>query len=638
MKKYIIASAILLLILAYFISNFLSHAKERDIQLLTNSSMEMINTAYKSIFNTHKISAQKDIYRLLKNRPLMKLLQKFKYANDEYKSIIRGKIYRLLYEEYEQMKKFNIRQFQFHTHDGKSLLRFHNPPLNGDSLMDIRESIRVANTLNKRMSGLEGGRVYPGFRYVFPINYDDEHLGSVEFSMAFESIEKELAAVLPNLGYQLNLSREISYDKVFPWHRNYFISSMISDKYCIENPKISSVTKKLQKSPIVYKLQLYIKNNIDTIGEQTEKGFNFTLPLTMNDSGYMIQFIAIKNTKNMQAAYLVAYSRFDQLIVINQKYTTFHILLYATLLLIFLLMTIVIKQVHTLSLQKENLQYLLNLQEQIVILSSGETLTYANQKFFGFFGFPNLKSFIYKYQCICEKFIHDDRFFHLGKIKDGESWLSAIELLPQVKRVVAMLGTDAKIHSFSVSINIYKNDIYIISFTDISETMTEQIKLEKKILRDNLTNSYNREYFEQNIDNIITRYTQWNSHLAIGMLDIDLFKDVNDNYGHDVGDIVLIELVSLIKKSSREDDILIRWGGEEFILIVKIYSKDGLIAASEHLRQVIEKHSFKRVEHITCSIGYSLYKEGEDIVHTIKRADEALYMAKNSGRNRVVIT
>lgn len=194
-------SLIVLSILAYNITDFLQYTKEKDIQQDSKNSMDMIVTAYNSIINTHKISTQKDMNSLMKNRAVLQLLQEFKYADDTNKSIIRGKLYRLLYQEYNQMKNFGIRQFHFHTHDGKSLLRFHKPSFNGDSLIDIRESIRVANRENKKVSGFEGGKIYPGFRYVFPINDHGEHLGSVEFSISFESIEKELAEVLPHIGY-----------------------------------------------------------------------------------------------------------------------------------------------------------------------------------------------------------------------------------------------------------------------------------------------------------------------------------------------------------------------------------------------------------------------------------------------------
>jgi len=200
-----------------------------------------------------------------------------------------------------------------------------------------------------------------------------------------------------------------------------------------------------------------------------------------------------------------------------------------------------------------------------------------------------------------------------------------------------MAGANMHIYTFAVSVNIYEHNIFILTFTDISDTMRAQIKLQEKTLHDTLTNAYNREYFDQHIEQIMSEDRELNGQLAVGMLDIDLFKNVNDTYGHAVGDQVLVELVELIKNTLRESDILIRWGGEEFVILVKVYSKRGLQSISEHLRSAVEKHHFETVEHITCSIGYSFYRDDEDIMQTITRADKALYQAKNSGRNRVEI-
>jgi len=637
MKKQLIFTALLLLILLYIIYNFLHKEREKDIGNIMYKSLQMIEISYSSVLNTYKISAQKDMNYLLKNSAIMELLKEFKYASNSQKNLLRGRIYRQLYKQYNEMKKINIRQFHFHTHNGKSLLRFHKPHRSGDSLLRIRKSIRVANIDKEKISGFEGGKIYPGFRYVFPIFYNKEHLGSVEFSIAFESIEKELNEVLPLLGYQLIISKEESYDKVFEWHKDYFIKTALLANYYIENPKISFVTKKLQNSPIAKELECSIQKHRELIDNQIKAGESFSIPLTMNQRGYMIHFLDIKNTENIHAGYIVAYSSFDELIDINNRYRVFFILLYTGIILIFFLTWIVSKQFQRLSFQTENLQHLLNEQENIVLLSSGERLTYANQKFFDFFNLENLDDFLEEYQCVCQKFIEDDRFFHLGKIKDTRDWVEVVRELPKSESIVAMMNQNQQIHLFSLSINLYQNDIYILSFSDISATMIEQMQLREKTLHDTLTHTYNREYFKQNIQQIIIDYTKSGNRLALCMLDIDFFKNVNDTYGHDIGDKVLIELVKMINKFSRRDDILIRWGGEEFIIILKIHSLDGLTLALENLRKSIAKHQFSIDKNITCSLGGSIYIQGETITSTIKRADKALYNAKDNGRNRVVI-
>ena len=200
-----------------------------------------------------------------------------------------------------------------------------------------------------------------------------------------------------------------------------------------------------------------------------------------------------------------------------------------------------------------------------------------------------------------------------------------------------LIKNETKELAFSVAINQYDMDTMIVNFTDISETFNQKIKLEKKILHDKLTNAYNREFFDQNYKKFISEYSSSNSKLAIAMLDIDHFKLVNDNYGHDIGDQVLIQFVDTLHKNSRKNDILVRWGGEEFIMILKIDEASNLQKILESLRKSIESFNFNTVGHKTCSIGGAIYLENEDILKTIKRADEAVYKAKGLGRNKVVI-
>lgn len=167
--------------------------------------------------------------------------------------------------------------------------------------------------------------------------------------------------------------------------------------------------------------------------------------------------------------------------------------------------------------------------------------------------------------------------------------------------------------------------------------MLENIQLEEKTLRDKLTNAYNREFFENNYKRLIDTYKNEDKFFALTMIDIDDFKKVNDTFGHDIGDKVLINLVSKIEKTLRSDDVLIRWGGEEFIILLKVSSKVALELVLEKLRNTIENSKFKNLPKITCSFGGTLYENDENITETIKRADMALYTAKANGKNRIEI-
>jgi diguanylate cyclase (GGDEF)-like protein len=241
-------------------------------------------------------------------------------------------------------------------------------------------------------------------------------------------------------------------------------------------------------------------------------------------------------------------------------------------------------------------------------------------------------------RCICDYFFDKKGFFSLNDIKDKNiNWIEALLQLPPRKRIVSM--KDAKdniIHAFSVSINKYDKKSYIISFNDISDTIEEKLELEKEMVKDKLTLAYNRTYFDKNINRLIKTHKAQNLKTGIIFFDIDFFKNINDTFGHDKGDEVLKDLVKIIKYHIRHSDKLIRWGGEEFLVIAPVHNMDELYIIAEHLRKSVEEFNFGIRKQITCSFGLAVYDENENISVTIKRADERLYKAKKGGRNRVV--
>lgn len=287
---------------------------------------------------------------------------------------------------------------------------------------------------------------------------------------------------------------------------------------------------------------------------------------------------------------------------------------------------------------QENLKKLIDSQNNIIILTNGRELTYANKQFFSFLGYLNLEDFRKEHECICEFFIEDDKYFHLGKISKEQNWIEEIQKVPDGGNIVSMKDKYDVVHAYSVNVNNFEKDLCIISFTDISETIIKQESLEKKVCSDKLTTAYNREFFDKNIETILKDNEKNNLKTVIVMFDIDHFKNVNDTFGHDVGDEVLKEFVEIIKSISRFNDILIRWGGEEFIMILSIKDDNTLFKILEKYRETVSNNNFKFVGKITCSIGAAIYDDSEMIKDTIKKADTALYEAKNSGRNRVLIS
>ncbi len=168
-------------------------------------------------------------------------------------------------------------------------------------------------------------------------------------------------------------------------------------------------------------------------------------------------------------------------------------------------------------------------------------------------------------------------------------------------------------------------------------------KLYQQATRDPLTGLSNRNHFRNELRKFISLAVRHSRALSIVMLDIDFFKKINDNYGHDVGDNVLKGVAEVLMGHVRNHDVAARFGGEEFVMMLPETNVGGAVVVAERIRTAIETIDFENLgchHQVTISIGIAEYtgdttSEGEDI---IKRADEALYRAKTSGRNRVCVT
>ncbi len=166
-------------------------------------------------------------------------------------------------------------------------------------------------------------------------------------------------------------------------------------------------------------------------------------------------------------------------------------------------------------------------------------------------------------------------------------------------------------------------------------------KMQEKIKRlseeDYLTKLYNRRKIHEIIETEIKRSRRYNSAFAVLLLDIDDFKIINDTFGHNAGDKVLVQFSSIIGHTIRESDIASRWGGEEFLVICPETTTEGAISLAEKIRYNIENNNFEEAGNITASIGVAGAQHGDNVKSLIFRADEALYSSKKAGKNRVTM-
>jgi diguanylate cyclase (GGDEF)-like protein len=188
------------------------------------------------------------------------------------------------------------------------------------------------------------------------------------------------------------------------------------------------------------------------------------------------------------------------------------------------------------------------------------------------------------------------------------------------------------------------NQRKLLAANEQIESQKEELSLAYQKLdlisrEDPLTQLSNRRDFKERFETEILRFERHHKPFSVLMGDIDDFKAVNDTYGHECGDFVLVRVAELIRSAVRKLDSVGRWGGEEFILLLPETPIDGAVKVAEEIRKRMEDASFSYQDShlsITITIGVCQFGQGMEISACIAEADKALYQGKNQGKNRVV--
>ncbi len=285
--------------------------------------------------------------------------------------------------------------------------------------------------------------------------------------------------------------------------------------------------------------------------------------------------------------------------------------------------------------QKKYLQSILDSQDNMIIVTDDVEILLANSSFLDFFGYGTLNDLKKDHKSIADLVYNADG----NKVESENSlWTNNILNNNDKYNLVAFKQKDSdELRFFSAVASKLLIDIerYVISFTDVTELEMKSKNFEHKASFDMLTKIYNRQKFSEIFLCEISK-RDYNKFFSVIFFDIDNFKKINDTFGHDVGDYVLVEISGLVKDRIRNSDIFARWGGEEFIILLPGADLKNAVDIAEKIRIMIKNTRFKNVNRVTCSFGVVTVREDDDYNSILKRVDKALYKAKESGRNRVV--
>ncbi len=224
--------------------------------------------------------------------------------------------------------------------------------------------------------------------------------------------------------------------------------------------------------------------------------------------------------------------------------------------------------------------------------------------------------------------------------RDGNNYLLNVRFIPELNWYIFVEKNENE------ALAVIRNVLYlnigicllisaIVLFITIVTINRYQQKLEEMATTDSLTGIYNRQAFAILVEQIIKEAKRMKSPVSALMIDIDFFKEINDEYGHLYGDQVLQGLTILIQGHLRESDVICRWGGEEFLIVLNSCNVSSAFEVAEKIRLAVDEATFcdEKTIKVTISIGVSEYNDKRSIDDMINNADIALYNAKNAGRN-----
>lgn len=287
----------------------------------------------------------------------------------------------------------------------------------------------------------------------------------------------------------------------------------------------------------------------------------------------------------------------------------------------------------------KKIKSILDAQDNIIIVTNKEEITNVNKKFLDFFGIEDFDKFIGTKSNVFDFFHEEFGLITKGQIEKQESWINYIKELHEIDRIVKIKNVLNEEKIFALNVDYYENkdNYYVFSLTDITKLKEKSNLLEYQASHDKLTGLYNRNRFDEIYSKELKRAKRYNNELSMILFDVDNFKTINDTKGHQIGDEVLKNISKLIISNTREADVSVRWGGEEFLVLLPQTDLDGAIIVAEKIRNTLmsEEISSEKLK-ITASFGVTQMKETDDEDSMISKVDKLLYEAKKSGKNRVI--
>lgn len=477
---------------------------------------------------------------------------------------------------------------------------------NKENVFNVRKDIQDVIAFKKVLTSINPGRHSLSIRAIVPLFFENEFVGMIEIISHFNSISKSLKK--SDIDSIVLLKKELTQQLKYP------MTKMFLAGYYIAN---FDAPKPLQNYLLEHGIESYLNNSYRV------------------ENGSIIVSYELKDVHSNALGYYIMTKKLSDLSNIGIEFYMFKWVALSVMVVMFLVILLSIILYYAKARDKEYYQKIINGSSNIIFINNFLQTIEVNDTFYKYFKeFKSFEEFQEEHDCISEYFLEEESC--ITPIMGDQNWLEyLIENKGKKNSVKMELAGEIKYFSISASLISEEKQHYAIIMSDITEQEMYKQELEHLTITDTLTGIGNRRYFQNKMAEECSRATRYKYPFSLILFDIDYFKQVNDEYGHNVGDEVLKEYTKLIAPMLRENDIFCRIGGEEFIILLP--HVDGIAAQkiAQKLRVAIEDS--KKIIPITMSFGVTQYISGEEEESVFKRVDKALYEAKESGRNRVVV-
>jgi len=464
--KILLSVIIIYFILGFSIYKLIKLKYVGDIESYKQTVIQQTILEYNSIVQKNK-DISEFIFLELVNKP--KVVKAFKNRDRE-------KLYGYLLDKYKSLRiKYNLRQLHFYLPDSSSFLRMYKPDVYGDSLVGIRQSVEYVNDSLKPFYGFEDGRIYNGYRYVFPL-FDNKknHIGSVEISFDIKSFIDSYKKNFETKRINFLVSKKIVDKKIFKNQHSNYIQSPVSGYYFDRK-----IVDKLQTSVVRTKEDKLTKDIFDEMSKKIEKGVPFTVHF--DSVSELTVVIPIINKISGEVVGALNVSKSDKFIK-NRLQEFLQVIIVIFIVLGFMLFFVYKEYLSKIKakIESKNNQKILDSQNSFILITDGKKIKRVNKTFLEFFGYETLEEFQKNYDCICDFFLEEKGKNYLLKDFNGLNWFEYIKRNLDKNIQVKMDDKNHKSHifyiDFNINNNIYKNN-FIITFVDITHLKNMENKL-----------------------------------------------------------------------------------------------------------------------------------------------------------------